>query len=197
MNKFIWLVIVGVIGLVFVFFAGIGVGISATTETKPAEFVASVFGSAGDWVSGLGALAAAVIAVNLADRQRKDSFPRITISQLADPYGFHFDIISVGDRSALVTRVFLRSRKFRRQARLGPHDQFPKRLEFGDVYGITVEANQFRKISNLLCGHDEEEDFSDMEIVVETSMKAHVFPADSSIIGLIEGNLSISHSYEG
>lgn len=106
MNRTILLVIAVVLGPVFAFFAGIGVGISATTETKPLEFVSSAIGSVGDWVSGIGALAAAVIAITLADRQRRASLPRIKLLQSAHPYGFHIDIISVGDRGALVTGVF-------------------------------------------------------------------------------------------
>src|SRR5688572_13111174 len=87
------LVVAFVVGLVFVFFAGIGVGITVTTEAKPSEYVAEVIGSVGDWISGLGALAAAVIAINLADRQRQDSLPRIEIKQDVDPKEISIDIV--------------------------------------------------------------------------------------------------------
>lgn len=197
MNRTILLVIAVVLGPIFAFFTGIGVGISATTEAKPLEFVSSAIGSVGDWVSGIGALAAAVIAITLADRQRRASFPRIKLLQSAHPYGFHIDIISVGDRGALVTGVFLRSRRYRGQARLATKTIFPKRLEFGDVEGLTIEGVMYRKIAEKICGDDEIIDLSDLEVVVETSMKAHVYPADSAVIGLIEGTLSISEHYEG
>jgi len=198
MNRMlIALIAIVVVGIPAVFTAGLTVALAFAVDANPAEVIKTVFGSAGDWVSGLGALSAAIIAIYLADRQRKDSFPKIEITQVAHPFGFHIDILSIGDRGALVTGVFLRSRKLRGQARLATHGIFPKRLEYGDVCGITVEGKMYQIIAEKICGHDGHSDMPDLEVIVETSMKAYAFPADSAVIGLIEGTLSISEGYEG
>jgi hypothetical protein len=191
------LVVAFVVGLVFVFFAGIGVGITVTTEAKPSEYVAEVIGSVGDWISGLGALAAAVIAINLADRQRQDSLPRIEIKQDVDPKEISIDIVSLGDRGALILGVFLRSRKLGSRARLVHSDETPKRLEYGELFKIVIGGHRYSNISNVLCGHDEQGEFPDLEIVVETSTQTFVVPADSDIIGVLEGTTSIYDRYYG
>jgi hypothetical protein len=197
MNRFTALLVLSIFGFVVALFTGIVIGVSVTSEAKPAEFVAGVIGSVGDWISGLGALAAAAIAVYLADKQRRDSLPKVKITQNADPYAFYIDIVSVGDRSVLLTGVFLRSRKHQGRPRLSRREDFPKRLEFGEMYSIAVGGLQFRNFSNLICGHDGQCDLPDLEVVVETSTGTYAVPADSTIIGLIEGCLSISEAYQG
>lgn len=185
----------GVVGIPIVFTAGAITALTFALEANPADAFKTVLGSVGDWVSGLGALAAAAIAVYLADQQRRDSLPRVEITQSADPFGFYIDIVSVGERSALITGVFLRSRKWKGQAWLS-YENLPKRLVFGDVHNISVEGVQYQKIYTQICGDDEGCDLSDMKVVVETSTDKFVFPADSSVIGLVEGCLTISEFHD-
>ncbi|WP_156320458.1 hypothetical protein [Pseudomonas lini] len=184
----------GVIGAPIVFTAGVTVALMFTADANPADTLKTLFGSVGDWVSGLGAFAAAAIAVYLADKQRKDGLPKIKVEQDATPYAIHIDVISTGDRSILLMGVFLRSKKRGKRARLLADGVLPKRLEFGDVHNISIDIFQMRRVSSEISGDEDMAELPDLEVVVETSMATFVFPADSSVIGLIEGTLSISEN---
>lgn len=198
MNR--WLIVliaVVVVGFPAVFTAGVTVALAFSADADPADVVKTVFGSWGDWVSGLGALSAALIAIYLADLQRKDNLPKVEISQYADSLGFCIDIVSVGDRGVLLMGAYLRSRRLDGQARLAPDDAFPKRLEFGDVLRIHLKRYQYQNFSNFICGHDGLCDLSDLEVVVNASTRAFVVPADALLISLIDGTLSLDCHLRG
>lgn len=186
----------GVIGGPIVFTAGITVALMFASDSNPADTLKTLLGSAGDWVSGLGAFAAAAIAIHLADKQRREGLPKIKVEQDADPYAIYIDVISTGDRSVLLTGVYLHSKNRRRRTRLLANENLPRRLEFGDVHPITIDVFQMRKISGAIGGDEDHPDLTDLEIVVETSTSPFVFRADSSVIGLIEGTLTISEPHD-
>ncbi|MFJ4349633.1 hypothetical protein ACIPZ5_01890 [Pseudomonas sp. NPDC089428] len=191
------LIAVVVVGFPVVFTAGMTVALVFAADANPAEVLRTVFGSVGDWVSGIGALSAAVIAVYLANKQREDSLPKVEISQSADSRGFCIEIISVGERSVLLKGAYLRSRRLDGQARLTREDVFPKRLEFGDVLPIHVKGHQYRNFSNFISGHDGQCDLSDLEVVVNTSTRSFVVPADDLFIDLVQGTISLDSHHKG
>lgn len=185
-----------VVGVPSIFTAGVVVALCFAADANPADALKTVLGSVGDWVSGLGALSASVIAIHLADKQRRDGLPKIEVSQDADPELVYIKVASAGDRSVLVTGILVHSRKRRSRTRLLHRDFFPKRLEFGDFIDIELDGTQLRGASNVLCGEDDMCDLSDLEILVETSLGTHSFAASDELIGLLEGTLSIRYSYD-
>ena len=189
-------IVAGAVGVPTVFTAGVVVALSFASGANPAETLKTVLGSVGDWVSGLGALSASLIAIYLADKQRRESLPKIKVEQSVDPYTIYFDIVSTGDRSVLLTGAFLRSRKQGTTATLAGRDVFPKRLDFADVLKLELDGYQYRKASNEICGEEDQPDLNDLEIVIESSMGPHVFPACYEVIGLISGTITISSSQE-
>lgn len=176
-----------VIGFVFAFFAGIYIGLVSSSQVKPAEFVSEVIGSVGDWVSGLGALAAAVIAIYLADRQRKESLPELNINQHADHKGISIDVVSVGGRGVSILGIYLRSQKLDRRSSLADRDEFPKRLEFGEMHSLFIGTHMCDSIRYHFSGNSDRCETPDLEIVVETSTKTFTASANREVLGTIQG----------
>lgn len=72
MFKLIALLFIAVIAIPFSFFLGLSFGSSAIYGFDGGEMFRRFSGTLGDWVAGLGALSAALVAVYLAERARKD-----------------------------------------------------------------------------------------------------------------------------
>lgn len=190
-------VVMVVVGIPAVFTAGVIVALTFAADANPADSLKSVLGSAGDWVSGLGALSAAVIAIWLAEKQRKDSLPDIKITQDADPYEVAIDIICTGDRSVLVRNVYMRLRSQSGRAYLPPHGVLPLRLEHGDVHCVRIKGGaQYHRLSEALCGHEEQDDLLGLEIVVETSTRDFTVLAEDIVCGVLGGTASVRELHE-
>ncbi|MDV7209913.1 hypothetical protein [Azotobacter beijerinckii] len=174
MKWLIALIVAVVLGFPAVFTAGVVVGLEVAAEKKPTETLKNVIGSAGDWVSGLGSLAAAAVAVYLADRQRRANTPKIEVNQYITRDIFTIDIISTGEKDAVVRGVYIRSSKLKKQAMISrpplvePKD-LPWRLEYGDVRRISIDRSRYFAVAMEIGDELEEYEFTGLQIVVGTS----------------------------
>jgi hypothetical protein len=197
MNKLLVVVIVmAVLGLPAAFVAGLTVAVSFEGGGSSAEILKTFLGSVGDWVSGLGALAAAVIAIYLADKQRRDSLPQIHVRQGVEAREIRINLVSVGDRSVHILAVYLRSRKLDGRARLVSSRDLPKTLEYGGILPITADRGRCGNFSNFISRSDDHCDLPDLEIVVEASTRTFIVPVDREVIDFIEGHRSMPDGLE-
>jgi hypothetical protein len=197
MNKsLVGFIVMAVLGLPIAFVAGLSVALSYEGGGSSAETLKTFLGSVGDWVSGLGALAAAVIAIYLADKQRRDSLPQIDVRQSVGAREISINLVSVGDRSAHILAVYLRSRKLDGRARLVSLRDLPKTLEYGGILAITADRSRCGNFSNFISRSVDHCDFPDLEIVVEASTRTFIVPADREVIDFIEGHRSMPDGLE-
>lgn len=183
-------------GIPTVFTAGVVVALSFSSGANPVETLIATMGSVGDWVSGLGALSAAVIAIYLADKQRKDSLPQLEVRQQVGPLDIKITLVSVGDRSVHILSAYLRSRKLDGMARLIPSKDLPKTLEYGGTLQVIADRSRCGNFSNFISGSDAHCDFPDLEIVIEASTRTFVYPVDRDVIDFIEGHRSMPDGLE-
>jgi len=163
-----------VLGFPIAFTTGVVVSLSVSAEKNPVGTLRSAMGSAGDWVSGLGALAAAVIAVYLADKQRRDNSVKMDINQYYNNDAFVIDLISSGEKDAVVRGIFIRDVRLKKQIIIsrppfvGPKI-LPKRFEYGDVERITIDRNWFIKVQIEIAQGIPYSDYKHLALVVGTS----------------------------
>ncbi|AHL77629.1 hypothetical protein CH92_09565 [Stutzerimonas stutzeri] len=163
-----------VLGFPIAFTAGVVVSLSVSAEKNPAGTLRSVMGSAGDWVSGLGALAAAVIAVYLADKQRRDNSVKMDINQYYNSDAFVIDLISSGEKGAVVRGIFIRDVRLKKQIMISrppfvDSKILPKRFDYGDVERITIDRNWFVKVQIEIAQGIPYSDYKHLALVVGTS----------------------------
>lgn len=163
-----------VLGFPAVFAVGVATALSVAAEKDPADTLKTIFGSAGDWVSGLGSLAAATIAVYLADKQRRDNSARMEINQYFTKDGFAIDLISVGEKPATVTGIYIRSPRHRRQVMIScppllESSAIPARFEYGDVQRLTIDKSIYPKISLEIEHELGSKEYGELQLVVGTS----------------------------
>lgn len=129
-------IIAVVLGFPIAFTAGVVISLNVSAEKNPAETLRSAMGSAGDWVSGLGALAAAAVAVYLADKQRRNNSAKMDINQYYNGAAFIIDLISSGEKDAVVRGIFIRDVRLKKQIMISrppfvDPKILPKRLNTG------------------------------------------------------------------
>lgn len=102
------LIVTVVLGFPIAFTAGVVLSLDIAADNNPAETLRTLAGSVGDWVSGLGSLAAAAVAVYLADNQRRNNVPKIDVDQYYSESGLVIDLTSCGEKDAVVRGVYIR-----------------------------------------------------------------------------------------
>jgi len=157
-------VICGLLGLT------VGVNINPLSTV---QFVPN-WGSFADWVSGLGSVSAAVVALYLAFIQRRNNTAKIEIAQSFDKDHFTVDIVSTGERAAIVVGVYIRSSSHKKQVLFDHHQvegykKIVGRYEYGEKRQISIGGSFFDfglYIKNEL-GAD---GFTGLQLVVDTGI---------------------------
>lgn len=159
------LVLCGVAACVICGFLGLTAGINMNPEST-VRFVPN-WGSAGDWVSGIGALLAVIVTLLLADKQRREDAELLkVVANASFPvgpgfYGLPFisvELTSEGKRPVTVTGLNVTSphSKMRVQITdLAQHspDKLPVRLEYGQRASIHLQAGAEIQIAQFVLEH--------------------------------------------
>lgn len=165
------LLVVAVIGLPVAWVAGLSFGISLSGGVEGMAAFRSFTGSLGDWISGLGALSASCVAVYLADRARQENAPKVEINQYCTADVLSLDMVSVGEKPAIISGVFVRSQKRRKQVMLSrppfvqPEDM-PWVLNYGDKKRLNFPKVSWDRILREIRSELDEEKLDDLLVVV-------------------------------
>ncbi|QJI29918.1 hypothetical protein HKK55_14780 [Pseudomonas sp. ADAK18] len=188
------LIVTVVLGFPIAFTAGVVLSLDIAADNNPAETLRTLAGSVGDWVSGLGSLAAAAVAVYLADNQRRNNVPKIDVDQYYSESGLVIDLTSCGEKDAVVRGVYIRDTVKKKQILISrppfvdPKD-IPRRFGYGDVQRITLPRTMFIGIQRDLVAEFSETDFSNLTLVVGTSTYEFREPLNAEFVAVIRKSL--------
>lgn len=182
------LVIAVVLGFPAAFTAGATTALSVAADKDPADTIKTALGSAGDWVSGLGALAAAAIAIYLADKQRRENAAKMDINQYITNDNFTIDLISIGEKPAIVRGIYIREPRLRKQAMISrppimTAGAIPTRFEYGDFQRLTIDKSLYLDVALEVEHELGKKQFDGLELVIGTStaeFKAELEPRFSA-----------------
>lgn len=172
-----WAALIALIGMSIGCLAGFLIAIQMNPGTAD-RYVLSL-GSVGEWVSGVGALAAVVAAFVLADMQRRENMERLVLK--CDLKRFRndgacsvakslvVDIVSIGNRPARLTGAKILDR----QGRIcwtGYHagetgKGFPIELNYGEQIDIWIGGVDVKDVIDHF-----EDDFSNAKMIVTTTL---------------------------
>ncbi|MBC8782836.1 hypothetical protein [Pseudomonas fluorescens] len=151
-------------------------GLTAGINMNPTSTVRFVpdWGSFADWVSGFGSVSAAVVALHLANLQRKNNTAKIEISQFFEKDNYTVDLVSTGDRTAIVVGVYIRSPNHQKQILLNRspvegHEKALGRYEYGEKRRITVAA-YFSGLARDIQDETGNSNFDELQLVVATGI---------------------------
>ncbi|WP_313003474.1 hypothetical protein [Pseudomonas sp.] len=153
-----WAVFVGAIGVSVGFLAGFLSAIRMNPATAD-RYVLSL-GSVGEWVSGIGALAAVVTAVVIAEKQRRENMEQISftpslkrlvnVSPMSSERSLVVDVVSTGNRPARIigAKILNPSGK---SCWVSNHagesgKKFPIDLNYGEGLDIWIESLDVRSV---------------------------------------------------
>lgn len=160
------------IACVFSGLLGLAAGINLN-PTSTVKFVpdGSVFA---DWLSGVGTVFAAFVALYLADRQRKDNTAKIEISQYFSSDNLTIDLVSTGEKPAVVKGIFIRSKRTRKQAKLNRspisgYEKMVGRYEYGDANRLAISKALFLDVAIELEHELGSRNFDGLLLVVGTA----------------------------
>lgn len=153
-----WMLLI--VGIAFIAggFAGFFFAIHMNAET--ADRYVLYLGSVGEWVSGIGALVAVIVAVLLADKQRKDAAERLLINcdlmiasdatAICDARDVVVEVISAGARPAKIKGVKIWGKAGESGYRIfnvGTAGQgFPIDLNHGETMDIRLQSQRCAEI---------------------------------------------------
>lgn len=181
MKWMFWILVVlscsacGMLGLV----AGINLNPLSTVRFVPE------MGSLADWVSGLGSVSAALVALYLANQQRKNNTARIEISQSHTNHDFDLSFVSTGERPPIVTGVFIRSPRYKKQILLGlKHSSLYEGVLGSYEYGEVKRLHLDRYLDVAMSLKDEvgNDDFSGLQLIVKTGIAEFKAQLDQNIV---------------
>ncbi|WP_139834868.1 hypothetical protein [Pseudomonas sp. B15(2017)] len=157
-------VVCGLLGLI----AGINLNPTSTVKFVPD------MGSLADWISGIGSVSAAGVALYLADRQRRENTAKIEISQYYTRDNFTIDLVSTGEKPAVVKGIFIRSPQFKRQILLNRspifgYDKIIGRYEYGETKRLSIDASFFLSVALEIEHELGSKNFDGLLLVVGTA----------------------------
>lgn len=183
-------ILIAVLGLPIAFTAGVVISLDVAAEKNPAKSLKELMGSAGDWVSGLGALAAAAIAVYLADRQRREDLPNLSVSVSGS---YQFSIVNYGRLPIEVNGqwLYLTSKygTFLLGHDLDEESEERAVLGFGEIAHFRYGDHLMLNIASWAHVHCKR-DIGAISLVVSTPLKAFRFPLPDYIVSRLSNELS-------
>jgi hypothetical protein len=175
----------GMLGLA----AGINLNPTSTVKFVPDG---SVFA---DWLSGVGTVFAAFVALYLADRQRRDNTAKIEISQYFSRDNLTIDLVSIGEKPAVVKGIFIRSKRTRKQAKLNRspisgYEKMVGRYEYGDANRLAISQSLFLDIAIELEHEFGSRNFDGLLLVVGTATAEFRAELDGDFIQALRKELA-------
>ncbi|NVZ36604.1 hypothetical protein HX786_00860 [Pseudomonas sp. 21615526] len=163
-------------------------GLTAGINLNPLSTVKFVpnWGSLADWISGFGSVSAAIVALYLADLQRRNNTAKIEISQYYNTDNFTLDIVSTGEKPAIVRGVFIRSPHHKKQilfnrSPLTGYKEIVGRYEYGETKRLTVDSHLYFGLALELKREIGSDDFDGLQLVVGIGIAEVVVELDQSL----------------
>lgn len=169
-------------------------GLTAGVNLNPASTVKFVpaWGSLGDWVSGIGALAAVVVTLWLADKQRREDIESLRIQVVMGmlSYGPDQAFVSVniaadGKRPVRVTGIAFHSKRARAALHVTGFmdfgDSLPISLTYGEQASFPMEFGFERVLRQYVEAHCAGS-AEGLEVVVSTSLKDFRHPVSEAVL---------------
>lgn len=160
-------------------------GLTAGINLNPLSTVKFVpnWGSLADWISGIGSVSAAIVALYLADLQRRNNTAKIEISQFYNADNFTVDLVSTGEKPAIVRGVYIRSPHFKKQVLLNrsPVKGFADivgRYEYGETKRLTVDRHVYMALGLDLKGELGSDNFDGLLLVVGIGIAEQIVQLD-------------------
>jgi len=183
-------ILIAVLGLPIAFTAGVVISLDVASEKNPAKTLKELMGSAGDWVSGSGALAAAAVAVYLADKQRREELPNLSVSVHGS---YAFSVVNNGRLPIEVNGrwLYLTSKYGTFVFGHDLEEESGERavLGFGEIatfrYGDHLMLNAASWV-HVCCNRD----IGSISLVVSTPLKAFKFPLPDYFVSRLGNELS-------
>jgi hypothetical protein len=165
------------VGIIFACTVCALLGVTAGINMNPQATVKFVpdWGSLADWVSGIGSVSAALVALYLADRQRRDNTARIEINQYLTQDNFSIDLVSTGEKPAIVTGIYIRSPRLKKQALINrtPVPRYSEtmgRYEYGETRRLSLDSSMYLSLALEIEHELGCRDFSGLQLIVGTGI---------------------------
>lgn len=161
-------------------------GLTAGININPLSTIRFVpdWGSLADWVSGIGSVSAAIVALYLADLQRKNNTAKIEIRQNYFSNSFTLDLVSTGDKAAIVKGIYIRCPRLKKQILLNRipavgHAEIVGRYEYGETRRLTLDS--FMDVALDLKNTLGSDDFEGLQLVVGIGIAESIVKLDQSL----------------
>lgn len=186
-----WVSVLVALSVLAGFAMGFAVAIKINPET--ADLYLLNLGSVGDWVSGIGALAAVLVTLWLSDKQRKENTERITVEQVSREEGLLIKIISSGNRPSFVTGLYIGEKSSEKKLNLSTGEFLEKRFPIGRIdFGELISVLVLDKFDLKIAQEVERKfngNFGSLLLVITTSLGRFRFPLDSVYVSYLKHHL--------
>lgn len=190
-----WLVFAA-LGAVFIACLSFALGAAVGASSSQGQFVNVVLpalGAMGGWVSGIGALAAVLATLWLADRQRREDVEKLKVSAssmiITGESGWFIgvNIVSTGRRPALVTSVSFSTPASSKQlvaiSAFPGSSSLPARLNYGEQSRVIYGERLLQRLADFL--NEEGDGKTDLEVSVSTTTEVFSSKLSKELVALI------------